>query len=199
MSLNALRAEPREKPESASERRLHAVSAPGRRRRPRLAYALLAVGGVALIGIAQMALSLASTQDSFVLADLNAKQHALSLEKQAMQDELVGLSSPQSLASKAASLGLVVAGSASYLRLSDGAVLGVKDGAGWVSTVDPNGSTKVGNALIDAPKAADPTTKGGAASGAAGEDAADADAAEKKPESNLPPSLDDGLPIPQTH
>ncbi|MFE6733217.1 hypothetical protein [Microbacterium sp. NPDC057650] len=198
MSLNALRAEPREKPESASERRLHALSAPGRRRRPRLAYALLAVGGVALIGIAQMALSLASTQDSFVLADLNAKQHALSLEKQAMQDELVGLSSPQSLASKAASLGLVVAGSASYLRLSDGAVLGVKDGAGWISTVDPNGPTKVGNALIDAPKA-DPSAKSGAASGAAGADAAESDAAEKKPESNLPPSLDDGLPIPQTH
>lgn len=194
MSLNALRAEPQEKPDSASERRLHALSAPGRRRRPRLAYALLAVGGVAVIGIAQMGLSLASTQDSFVLADLNAKQHALSLEKQAMQDELVGLSSPQSLASKAASLGLVVAGSASYLRLSDGAVLGVKDGTGWISTVDPNGPTKVGNALLDASKTEDPAAKGGAAA-----DGEKSDAAEKKTESALPPSLDDGLPTPQTH
>ncbi|MDR2997918.1 MAG: hypothetical protein LBU78_07350 [Microbacterium sp.] len=194
MSLNALRAEPREKPESASERRLHALGAPGRKRRPRLAYALLAVAGVAVIGILQMGLSLASTQDSFVLADLNAKQRALSLEKQAMQDELVGLSSPQSLASKAASLGLVVAGSASYLRLSDGAVLGVKDGAGWTSTVDPNGPTKVGNALIDAPKTPDPVVKSGAATETAG-----SDAAKTKPEPDLPPSLNDGLPTPQTH
>lgn len=194
MSLNALRAEPREKPESASERRLHALSAPGRRRRPRLAYAMLAVGGVALIGILQMGLSLASTQDSFVLADLNAKQRALSLEKQAMQDELVGLSSPQSLASKAASLGLAVAGSASYLRLSDGAVLGVADAPGWISTVDPNGPTKVGNALLDAPKTEEPAAKDGAASDAAG-----TEAAEKKNDPALPPSLDDGLPIPQTH
>ncbi|UJP10746.1 hypothetical protein L2X99_03595 [Microbacterium sp. KUDC0406] len=194
MSLNALRVEPREKPDSASERRLHALSAPGRRRRPRLAYALLAVGGVAVIGIAQMGLSLASTQDSFVLADLNAQQHALGLEKQAMQDELVGLSSPQSLASKAATLGLVVAGSASYLRLSDGAVLGVTDGAGWTSTVDPNGPTKVGNALLDAPNAEKKAAEGGTAS-----DAAKSDAAEKKTEPALPPSLDDGLPTPQTH
>lgn len=199
MSLNALRAEPREKPDSASERRLHALSVPGRRRRPRLAYALLAVAGVALIGIAQMGLSLASTQDSFVLADLNAQQRALSLEKQAMQDELVGLSSPQSLASKAASLGLVVAGSASYLRLSDGAVLGVADAPGWISTVDPNGPTKVGNALIDAPKTDAPATGTDTGSGTAGADTAETDAAEKKPEPNLPPSLDDGLPIPQTH
>ncbi|REJ04630.1 hypothetical protein DY023_14430 [Microbacterium bovistercoris] len=194
MSLNALRAEPREKPGSASERRLHALSAPGRRRRPRLAYALLAVTGVAVIGIVQMGLSLASTQDSFVLADLNAKQRALSLEKQAMQDELVGLSSPQSLASKAASLGLVVAGSASYLRLSDGAILGVADEPGWTSTVNPNGPTKVGNALLDAPKPEKPAARGGAAS-----EAAETDAAEKKTDPALPPSLDDGLPIPQTH
>ncbi|MGB4137484.1 MAG: hypothetical protein WA971_13020 [Microbacterium sp.] len=193
MSLNALRTRPQQAPERAPERRLHALAAPARRRRPKLGYAILALAGAVVIGAAQLGLSLAATQDSFVLAELNAQQRSLNLDKQALQDELVGLSSPQSLAVKAADLGLVVAGSASYLRLSDGAVLGTTDDPGWTSTVNPKGPEQVGNALLAAPQAP--------ASGTEKKDkAAQADEAADTPVTpTLPPALTDGLPTPETH
>ena len=109
-------------------------------------------------GAAQMIVSLASTQDAFALAKLNNQQHELSLQKQALGDDLVALNSPQALATRADAMGLVVAGAASYLRLSDGAVLGAGDAASWVSTVAPNGPTKVGNALLAPPPAASTET-----------------------------------------
>ncbi|MDQ0612451.1 hypothetical protein QF046_000092 [Microbacterium sp. W4I4] len=185
MSLTAARVQPRTDPRPARTRWLRAVTAPAARRRPKLAGAVLAVGGALAIGAAQMGISLASTQDAFVLADLNSQQHELNLQKQALDDELVGLNSPQALASKAADLGLVVAGAASYLRLSDGAVLGAGHGADWISTVDPNGATKVGNSLI-----APPVTPA--------QDTPAADATAQTAEPALPPAITDGLPSPTT-
>lgn len=180
----APRSEPR--PERSASPRLRPLGR-ARRRRPRLGGAILAVAGALAIGVAQMGLSLASTQDSFVIADLTAQQRALTLEKQALSDELAGLSSPQSLASRADTLGLVVAGSASYLRLSDGEVRGVGEVKDWTSTVNPNSGTAVGNALLvpePLPPAdgevADSTTQEGATAPA------------------IPPAVTDGLPIPMT-
>ncbi|UWF76781.1 MULTISPECIES: hypothetical protein [Microbacterium] len=186
MSLQALRAQPRTEPIAAPVRRLQAVPEPDRRRRPKLAYALLAVGGALAIGAAQMGLSLAATQDSFVLAELTAQQRALTLEKQALSEEIVALSSPQSLASKADALGLVVAGSASYLRLSDGVILGASQSADGRSTVNPNGPSAVGNALL-APE--------GALVGSG--EIADSTAQDVQGPI-APPALSDGLPTPTT-
>src|SRR5690606_30547278 len=152
------------------------------------AYALLAMGGALAIGAAQMALSVAATQDSFVLAELNSQQRALNLESQALQDQLAGLSSPQLLATKADALGMVVTGSASYLRLSDGAIFGPGEGAGWLSTDDPNGVGAVGNALLDAKAAAS------AESAVTGAEAGTTSAGP-----DLPPPITDGLPSPTTH
>ncbi|WP_309066350.1 hypothetical protein [Microbacterium sp.] len=185
MSLQALRAQPRTEPAKAPERRLRPVIEPDRRHRPKLAYAVVALGGALAIGVAQMALSLAATQDSFVLAELNAEHRALGLEKQALKDQIVGLSSPQSLASKADALGLVVAGSASYLRLSDGTVLGAGESADWTSTVDPNGASAVGNALLVPPPEPESSTP------------ADSTAQEATA-TPLPPAVTDGLPSPTT-
>lgn len=185
MSLQALRAQPRTEPAKAPERRLRPVIEPDRRHRPKLAYAVVALGGALAIGVAQMALSLAATQDSFVLAELNAQQRALSLEKQALKDDIVGLSSPQSLASKADGLGLVVAGSASYLRLSDGMVLGAAEGADWTSTVNPNGPSTVSNALLAPPPASE-----------SGEPADST--AQEATGTTLPPAIAEGLPSPTT-
>lgn len=182
MSLPAARVQPHPETRPSRTRWLRPVLAPAARRRPKLAGAVLAVGGALAIGIAQMGISLAATQDAFVLADLNSQQSELNLQKQALNDELVGLSSPQALAAKADHLGLVVAGSASYLRLSDGAVMGAGQGADWLSTVSPNGATKVGNSLIAPPPAPAPKKKSAAA--------------EAKPD--LPPAITDGLPSPTT-
>ncbi|MFS0854372.1 hypothetical protein [Microbacterium sp. 179-I 3D4 NHS] len=174
-------------PRIDSPRRLQPVTAPAGRRKPKLAYALIALAGALAIGGVQIALSLAITQDSFTLAGLNAQQHELDLRTEALQEDLTGLSSPQVLATNAAGLGMVVAGAPSYLRLSDGAVFGTGAGADWTSTVDPNGAGAVSNALI-VPPPAEPTAEEGA------ETPAGAD-----PVQDLPPAITDGLPSPTTH
>lgn len=176
-------------PAPRAPRRLKPVDAPVRRSRPKLAYALIALGGAAAIGIAQIGLSLAITHDSFVLADLTAQQHELNLQTGALEDELAGTSSPQLLAIKAAQLGMVVAGSASYLRLSDSAVLGAHTGADGRSTIDPNGIGAVHNALLNQ-KALTTTAEG--------DEEASADGASDTVDPNLPPPITDGLPSPTT-
>lgn len=199
MSLQNARVQPQVEPQKESQRtpqrRLRPVDRPAQRRRPTLAGAILAVAGAVAIGVAQMGLSLASTQDSFVVADLTAEQRALTLEKQALQDELAGLTSPQSLASRADALGLVVAGPASYLRLSDGKVLGAGEVDDWTSTVNPTTANSVGNALLlPEPVPVEETTDE-----AAGEtEVADSTAQEGTTAPALPPAVTDGLPIPTT-
>ncbi|MEJ1086784.1 hypothetical protein WDU99_00455 [Microbacterium sp. Mu-80] len=192
MSLQTAAAQPNAAPRKTPQRRLRPVAAPAPRRRPKVAYAALAVGGALAIGAAQLGISFATTQDAFVLAQLTSQQHDLGLEKQALHERIVGLSSPQSLAAKADALGLVVAGSASYLRLSDGTVLGAGDGADWASTVNPNGATSVGNALLIPPAAAGPEqTRTPADDAAAASDDGGSEPA-------FPPTVTDGLPSPTT-
>ncbi|MCE7483207.1 MULTISPECIES: hypothetical protein [Microbacterium] len=176
-------------PAPGAPRRLKPVTAPARRAKPKLAYALIALGGAAAIGIAQIGLSLAITQDSFVLADLTSQQRELDLQASALQDDLAGTSSPQLLATKASELGMVVAGSASYLRLSDSTVLGPNTGADGKSTIDPNGSGAVYNALLN--------QKADAAAAANDAEASANDTADAV-DPNLPPPITDGLPSPTT-
>ncbi len=176
--------QPEPRPGTTPERRLRPVARPSARRKPKLAYALIALGGALAIGAAQIALSLAITQDSFTLARLSSEQRELDLRTHALQEELAGLGSPQLLAAGAADLGMVVAGSASYLRLSDGAVFGAGTGAGWYSTVDPKGLGAVSNALVPAASAEVPPP--------------DAAAGTETAASELPPAITDGLPSPTT-
>ncbi|WP_433584327.1 hypothetical protein [Microbacterium hydrocarbonoxydans] len=189
MSLNATARKPLaapERPAKAPRPRLTPVPKTAARRKPKLAYALVALGGAMAIGAAQIGLSLAITQDSYTLASLNTQQRTLDLQTDALQEELTGLSSPQALASSAAALGMVVAGSPSYLRLSDGAVFGTGAGADWTSTVNPTGSGAVSNSLLVPPAHAD------ANDGPVTDDAV-------TESEQLPPAITDGLPIPETH
>lgn len=182
----AVRPHPQKPTDTRPSRSLKSVVAPAPRRRPKLAYALIALAGAAAIGIAQIGLSLAITHDSFVLADLNSQQRELNLQTSALEDELAGMSSPQLLATKASELGMVVAGSASYLRLSDSAVLGANTGAAARSTVDPAGAGAVQNALLEqqAARAEEKAPSAGSTTGAV--------------DPNLPPPITDGLPSPTT-
>ncbi|WP_456285291.1 hypothetical protein M1D46_08555 [Microbacterium sp. JZ70] len=175
---------------------LRPVEAPARRRRPKLAYAVVAVVGAVLIAVAQMALSVMTTQSTFEIAALDAQQRELTLETQALYDEVAGLSSPQHLAEQAASLGMVIDAAPSYLRLSDGAVIGGGAAAGSASAVDAAGRGAVGNAFL-----AD--TQSGSAKESADEapssqtEKSDERAQEEQPQ--LPPAVTDGLPSPTTH
>lgn len=137
------------RPEVTPQRTLRAVpQAAPRRKRPRLAYAMVALAGAVTIGAAQMGLSIATTESSYVLSQLTQQKRELTWQKQALYDDVAGLSSPQYLAANAAALGMVINASPTYLRLSDGAIIGTGAAAGDTSTVDAVGRGAVANALV---------------------------------------------------
>ena len=175
-------------------RRLRVVEEPSRTRRPKLIYGIVALTGALTIGAAQMALSILTTQSSYELSTLTQEARQLTWQKQILYDDVAGLSSPQYLAANASALGMVIAESPSYLRLSDGALLGAGQAALGASSVDAIGRAAVPNALITetplvtAPKA---TIEGAPVE----TDVAVADGGV----ANTPPPIADGLPTPSTH
>jgi hypothetical protein len=183
-----------------SDRRLRPLDASATktsRRRPRVLYAIVAVAGAVAIGAAQMSLSILTTQGSYQIASLTSQQRDLDWQKQMLRDDLAGLSSPQYLAANASALGMVINEAPSYLRLSDGAVLGAGQAALGASSVDALNRAAVGNALItDTPLVTDPdaTIQGAPVVPTTGTDAGGT-----TPVSNTPPPLTDGLPTPSTH
>ncbi|WP_019179368.1 hypothetical protein [Microbacterium yannicii] len=178
----------------APQRRLRVVEAPARRRRPKLLYGVVAVLGAFLIAGAQMALSIMTTQGSYELSALTQAQRELTYEKQILYDDVAGLSSPQYLAANAAALGMVIDESPSYLRLSDGALLGAAEVAMGSSSIDAIGRGAVPNALIaDTPLVTVPDATIGGVPVVVPEGTSDGGV------SNTPPALTDGLPTPSTH
>lgn len=177
----------------APARRLRALERPARRRRPRLFYGVVAVLGAFLIAGAQMALSIMTTQGTYEIAALTQEQRDLTYEKQMLYDDVAGLSSPQYLAANAAALGMVINEAPSYLRLSDGAILGPSEVAMGSSSVDAIGRGAVANSLItDTPLVTVPD---------ATIDGLPVDVAETTDGGvgNTPPPITDGLPTPSTH
>jgi hypothetical protein len=81
---------------------------------------LLAAG---LIGL--LLLNTALAQGSFTLHDLRATSGQLIDTQEVLTQSLEASKSPANLAAKAASMGMVPAQSAAFLRLSDGRVIGV--------------------------------------------------------------------------
>jgi hypothetical protein len=183
---------PVRRPEVAPTRRLQVVDAPVRRR-PRLVYGVVAVAGAVTIALAQMALSIMTTQGAYEVAALTQQQRELTYQRQILSDEVAGLSSPQYLAANAAALGMVINESPSYLRLSDAAIVGAGAPAAAASAVDAIGRGSVHNALItDTPLVTDPgaTIQGVPMAPADGEGA--------ETGSTTPPPIADGLPTPAT-
>ena len=178
-------------------RRLRVVEAPARRRRPKLLYGVVAVLGAFLIAGAQMVLSIMTTQSSYELSTHTQQQRELTTEKQILYDDVAGLSSPQYLAANAAALGMVIDESPSYLRLSDGALLGAGEVSLGTSSVDAIGRGTVPNALITGtPLVTEPdaTIDGRTVAPVdPGTEAVDGGVG------NTPPPITDGLPTPSTH
>lgn len=179
-------------------RRLHVVEQPVRRRRPKLAYGIIAVGGAVAIALAQMGLSILTTQGAYEVAALGQQQRDITYEKQILADDVAGLNSPQYLAANAAALGMVINESPSYLRLSDGAVIGAGQAAADTSAVDAINRGAVQNALItDTPlvTAPDATIQGVPL---VPEDTAAGETGAEGTGSTTPPPITDGLPTPAT-
>lgn len=197
-AVGAARPDVRPAPEEP-RRRLRALPQPAPRRRPRIAYAIVAFAGAVAIAVAQMSLSVLTTQSSYELAALNQEQRTATLQAQELRDEVAGLSSPQYLAANAASLGMVIDGAPSFLRLSDGKIIGAGDAAGSASTVDAAGRGAVGNALLDRrPLTTDPDATLDGKKTEKDEKDEKKPAAEEKTEAELPPPLTEGLPSPST-
>jgi hypothetical protein len=178
----------------APARRLRAVEAPARRRRPKLLYGVVAVLGAFLSAGTQMALSIMTTQGSYELSALSSQQRDLTFQKQILYDEVAGLGSPQYLAANAAALGMVIDESPSYLRLSDGKLLGAGEVSYGRSSVNAIGRGVVPNALItDTPLVTSPDAT------IAGKKVAPVAPVEDSGVANTPPPITDGLPTPSTH
>ena len=175
-------------------RRLQVVEEPARRRRPKLAYGIVAVAGAVTIALAQMGLSILTTQGTYEMAALTQQQRDLTFQKQILYDDVAGLSSPQYLAANAAALGMVINEAPSYLRLSDGAIIGASQAAAGTSAVDAINRGAVQNALITGTPlvtAPDATIEG--VPMAPVEEAAGTETG-----STTPPPITDGLPTPAT-
>ena len=179
---------------TSPERRLRVVAEPSRRRRPKLIYGIVALAGALTIGTAQMALSILTTQSSYELSSLAQEARQLTFQKQILYDDVAGLSSPQYLAANASALGMVIEEAPSYLRLSDGALLGAGQAALGASSVDAIGRAAVPNELItDTPLVTAPDATIEGAPVEADVVVTDGGVA------NTPPPITDGLPTPTTH
>ncbi|MHA6668285.1 hypothetical protein ACX3O0_05400 [Homoserinimonas sp. A447] len=121
-----------------------------RRARPRLAFSLIIIAGLFGVLASQMLLSIALADGAYQISDLQAEQKELSRAQQSVTEQLNVLESPQNLAARAESLGLVSNNSAVYLDLATGAVMGSPTAAqaGAGSVVGGNGSLLIPNALL---------------------------------------------------
>ena len=137
---------------SAGKRHIEIVTSRGQRRaRPRLGYSLIIIAGLFAVLASQLLLSIALADGAYQISALQAQQKELSRAQQSITEELNVLESPQNLAARAESLGLVSNNSAVYLNLASGAVMGspspAQAGAG--SVVGANGSLLIPNSLLE--------------------------------------------------
>jgi hypothetical protein len=190
---------PRRSEPATPQRRLRPAPEPGpRRAKPRLAYAVIALGGVAVIVVAQLLLSIAVAQGAYEIDAYQLQQAELAREEQVLAEDLDRVESPQYLAMNAEALGMVPNADPVYLRLSDGAVLGQPTPASGGGAAS---GPLVPNALLDGVPPVTAGQSGQTPNGGAGQDAAnpgDAHAAAPVAPPAAPPARD-GLPTPATH
>ncbi|MET4159425.1 hypothetical protein [Agromyces sp. PvR057] len=165
------------------------------RPKPRLAYAIIAVGGVLAIALAQLMLSIAVTQGAYEIDGYELSQAKLSRQQQTLAEDLDRVQSPQYLAQNAEALGMVPNTNPVFLRLSDGAVLGqpaaASGGAGASGALVPNVLIS-GVPLVTEQQAGETAPVGGQGAGL-GDPVAD------PPVAPAPPAAGDSLPTPTTH
>ncbi len=175
--------------------RLEVVSSRSQRRaRPKSFYAMVTVGGLIAILLAQLLLSIAVSNGAYQIAGLHKQQSELTRDQQALTEELQVLRSPQHLASSAEVLGMVTNPSTAYLRLSDGAVIGspVAARASDGIAMGADGQTLVPNELLAGIAPVSATTESNVQS-------SQTETGSQGPESTIGSGTPDGaLPTPNT-
>jgi hypothetical protein len=145
---------PREGLEAAPEypRRVQIVTTRAQRRaRPKLVYALGAIGVIFAIFLAQLLITIALSGGAYRITDLQSTQQDLGRTASALNEKLDTLGSSQNLQANAVALGMVNSSQAAFLRLSNGSVLGSASAAGEAAspTAAQNGSgDSVPNSLL---------------------------------------------------
>jgi len=152
------------------------------------------VVGVFALFIAQLLLSIVISDGAYTISSLNSQQRQLDREVQALSEQIDLLSSPQSLATKAESLGMVLSATApAFVRLADGAVIGQGSGGAVGNALLGSTGSLVPNSLLDTM-----TTESAQVLGATGPSAAPAGAPDMAPASSAVVSTLDSLPSPVT-
>ena len=117
--------------------------------RPKSFYAMVSVSTIFGLLIAQLLLSILLSDGAYQISSLQAEQKQLLRTQESLAETLDLLASPQSLAMKAESLGMVIGSSApAFLNLADGSLAGSPVAAsGGTAIVGANGGL-VANFLL---------------------------------------------------
>jgi hypothetical protein len=134
------------RPAEAPRRHLEVAPTRAQRRaRPRLLPALVTIGGIGVILLAQLLLSIVLADGAYQISGLQSAKHDAVLQQHALSEQLDLLASPQHLAANAEALGMVASGNAVYLDAKTGAVTGTASAAGGSLL---GAGDQVGNVLL---------------------------------------------------
>lgn len=153
----------------------------------RVFMAATTLGTLGVILAAQLILSIFTSEGAYEVSNLELEQRDLIRVERVLSQNVEKLASPQNLAENATKLGMAVNATPSYLRLSDGAVLGQVG----TSTQSVGANTVANELLTDLPIVSADGLLVDRQSAAAGVDA--------KNSAPIPVVWDGLLPAPQTH
>lgn len=137
------------RPDRAPAPRRHLEVAPTRaqrRARPRLLPAVVTMGGIGAILLAQLLLSIVLADGAYRIADLQRDQRDLQRQEQSLAEQLEVLSSTQNLTANAEHLGMIASGNPVFLDLATGAVSGDPSPAG--GSLTGGAGNQIGNSLL---------------------------------------------------
>jgi hypothetical protein len=155
-------------PQPAQEEspRRHLDIAPTRaqkRARPRIYAALVAVGGIVVILLAQLLMSIVLADGAYRITSLQRDYRDLTREQNAAQERLDQLSSTQSLIDNATTLGMVSSGNPVFLDVVTGQALGTATAPS--GQIVGTGGNLIGNSLLDGSTLLDPAAIAAAQNG----------------------------------
>lgn len=153
----------------------------------RVFMAATTLGTLGLILAAQLILSIFTSEGAYEVSNLELEQRDLIRVERVLSQNVDKLASPQNLAENAAKLGMAMNATPSYLRLSDGAVLGQVGTSAQAAAAN----TVANELLTDMPIVSADGLLVDRQSATAGVDA--------KNSSAIPVVWDGLLPAPQTH
>jgi hypothetical protein len=134
-----------------------------RRARPRVYAALVAVGGIIVILLAQLLMSIVLADGAYQITGLQRDYRDLAREQNAAQEQLEQLSSTQTLIDNATALGMVSSGNPVFLDVASGQALGTATAPS--GQVVGAGGNLIGNALLDGSTLLDPAAIAAAKNG----------------------------------